>query len=118
VAQLDVAEDQAWLAALGVLPHAEKVSGDEFVRELIVPVSDTEEVRVTWDVTDSSVRVRHQRNGTIVCDLFREMATRLTVVGTGSKGEVIVEYGSTEWSGRARIQVLPDVVIEDSVLRS
>lgn len=64
------------------------------------------------------VRVRHQRNGIIVCDLFREMAARLTVVGTGSAGEIIVEYGSSGWSGRARVQVLPEVRIEDEVLRS
>lgn len=116
--RLEVADDQAWLAALGVMPHTEEISGDEYVRELIVPVSDSEEVRITWDITDGSVRVRHQRNGIIVCDLFREMAARLTVVGTGSAGEIIVEYGSSGWSGRARVQVLPEVRIEDEVLRS
>ncbi|WP_250030262.1 hypothetical protein [Paractinoplanes maris] len=94
------------------------MTGDEFVRELRFPVSDVEEVQITWDVTDDSVRVRHRRDGRVVCDLFREMATLLTVAGTGPGAEVIVEYGSDGWSGRARIQVLPAVVIEDTLLRS
>jgi hypothetical protein len=118
VPKLEVAADQAWLACLGVLPETEAVSGDEYVRELRVPIADAEEVQITWDVTDDSVRVRHHRDGRIVSDLFREMATLLTVAGTGSVGEVIIEYGSNGMSGRARIQVLPAVLIEDTLLRS
>ena len=116
--RLEVADDQAWLASLGVLPETEEVTGDEDVRELRIPVSDSEEVQLTWDVTDCSVRVRHHRGGRIVSDLYRETATLLAVVGTGSAGEVIIEYGSSGWSGRARIQVLPNVLIEDTVLRA
>lgn len=116
--ELEVAADQAWAACLGVSPGPEQVSGDEYVREVRVPVADAEEVRITWDVTDGSVRVRHVRHGRILSDLFREMATLLTVTGTGSVGEVVIEYGSDGWSGRARIQVLPAVLIEDTVLRS
>jgi hypothetical protein len=118
VSGFEVADDATWLAALGVMPQPERISGDECVREVVVPVSDSEEVQITWDEIDSSVRVRHWRNGSLVCDLFREMATRLTVVGTGSVGEVILEYGSSGWSGRARVHVLPQVQIEDGVLRS
>src|SRR5687768_9121550 len=36
------------------MPAAAARSGDEFVRELIYPVTDSEAVHVTWDVTDSS----------------------------------------------------------------
>ena len=115
--RLEVADDQAWLASLGVLPETEEATGDEYVRELRIPITDAEEVQITWDVTDSSVRVRHHRSGRVVCDLYREMATLLTVVGTGSAGEVIIEYGSDDWFGRARVQVLPEVLIEDTVLR-
>ncbi|WIM99879.1 hypothetical protein ACTOB_003546 [Actinoplanes oblitus] len=115
---LVVAADQDWLACLGVPPDTEEVSGDEYVREVRVPVSEAEEFQLTWDVTDDSVRVRHHRDGRIVTDLFREMATLLTVVRTGSAAEVIIEYGSNHWSGRARIQVLPAVLIKDTLLRS
>ena len=116
--KLEVATDHAWAACLGVSPEIEPVPGDEYVREVRVPVADAEEVQITWDVTDGSVRVRHHRRGSIVSDLFREMATLLTVTGTGSVGEVVIEYGSDGWSGRSRIQVLPAVLIEDTVLRS
>ena len=115
---LAVADEQAWLAALGVLPQPEESSANDFVQELVVPVSDSEEVRITWDVIDDSVRVRHHRGGTIVCDLFREMATVLTVSSQGATREVIVEYGLTGCRGRTRVQVIPEVKIEDAVFRS
>ncbi|MGK5682694.1 hypothetical protein [Actinoplanes sp. URMC 104] len=115
---LEVAADEAWLACLGVAPGTEDVSGDEYVRELRVPVAEGEEVQITWDVTDDSVRVRHRRGGRVVADLFREMATLLTVAATGSGAEIVLEYGSLGWSGRARIEVLPAVRVEDTVLRS
>lgn len=118
MSRLEVADDKSWLACLGVLPATEEVSGDEFVQEVRVPVTDTEEVQITWDVTDDSVRVRHRRDGRIVSDLFRETATLLTVAGTGSIAEIFIEYGAGGCSGRARIQVLPAVVIEDALLRS
>lgn len=116
--KLEVAADKAWAACLGVSPETHDVSGDEYVREVRVPIADAEEVRITWDVTEDSVRVRHHRDGRIVSDLFREMATLLTVTETGSVREVVIEYGSDGWSGRARIQVFPAVLIEDTVLRS
>ena len=81
-------------------------------------VEDPEEVLITWDVTDDSVRVRHRRDGTNVSNLFRELATLLTVTGTGSVVEVIIEYGSNGWTGRSRIQVRPEIVIEDKLVRS
>lgn len=115
---LDVADQQAWLVALGVLPQADESTGDDFAQQLLVPVSDSEEVRVTWDVTDDSVRVQHQRGGSILADLFREMATLLTVTSQDAVREIIVEYGWTGWRGRTRVQVLPEVRIKDEVLRS
>ena len=115
---LEVADDEVWLDALGAMPQTEGASGNEYVRELVVTVSDSEEVVVTWDVTDSSVRVRHQRNGITVLDLYRELAARLTVVSAGSAREIVVEYGETDWVGRATVQVLPDVRVADSVLRT
>jgi hypothetical protein len=118
VPKFEVADDQAWLACLGVSPETEQASGDEYVRELRVLVADSEEVQITWDVTDDSVRIRHRRDGRLVADLFREMATRLTVARTGSAREVIIEYGSAGWSGRARIEVLPAVFVEDTLLRT
>jgi len=118
VPRLDVADDQEWLTCLGVLPQAEEVTGDEYVREVRIPVKEAEEVQISWDVTDNSVRVRHHRAGRIVSDLYREMATRLTVIGAGSTVEIMIEYGSEGWCGRARVQVLPEVLIEDTILRS
>lgn len=115
---LEVADDESWLASLGVFPQTEGATGDDYVRELRIPVGDAEEVQITWDVTDSSVRVRHHRSDVIVSDLFREFATFLTVVSRGPVKEVIIEYGIAGVTGRSRIQVAPSVLIVDEVLRA
>ena len=113
---LQVADDESWLASLGVLPQIEDATGDDYVRELSIPVGDAEEIQVTWDLTDRSVRVRHHRSGVIVSDLFRELTTLLTVVNRGSFREIIIEYGTAGVAGRSRIQVAPSVLIVDEVL--
>ena len=100
------------------MPDAEAVSGDEYVRELVYPVTGSEAVQVTWDVTDNSVRVRHRRGGVIVTDLHREMATLLTVAGVGETAEILLEYGSGGYQGRTRVRLVPEVHIEDTFLRS
>lgn len=116
--RLEVADDQTWLASVGVIPRTEEVTDDESVRELRIPLTDADEVQLTWDINDRSVRVRHHRGGEIVTDLYRDLATLLTVVRTGAAREIIIEYGSTGWSGHTRIQLLPHVLVEDKVLRS
>lgn len=115
---LEVSDDESWLASLGVLPQTEGATGNDYVRELSIPVGDAEEVQITWDVTDCSVRVRHYRSDAIVCDLFRELATLLTVVSRGPAREVIIEFGICGVAGRSRIQVAPSVLITDEVLRA
>lgn len=115
---LHVADDETWWTALGVTPTVETVSGDELVREVIYPVADNETIHVTWERTANSVRVRHRRGDVVVTDLFREMATLLTVAGDGGSAEILVEYGAAGWSGRTRVRVSPEVLIEDTVLRS
>ncbi|WP_410675928.1 hypothetical protein [Amycolatopsis sp. cmx-4-68] len=53
-----VADDEAWLTVFGVVPRAEETSDETWVREVQVPVSATEELHVSWDVVERSVRVR------------------------------------------------------------
>ena len=116
---LQVADDEAWWTALGVTPTAETVSGDEFVREVVYPgTGSSETVNVTWDVTGNSVRIRHRRGDVVVSDLHRETATLLTVAGVGETAEIRLEYGSAGYSGRTRVRLTPDVLIEDTFLRS
>lgn len=107
-----------WWTALGVTPVDLTVSGDERVREVVYPVAGSETVHVTWNVIDDSVRVRHQRGDVVVTDLYREMASLLTVAGRGGSAEILLEYGGAGHSGRARVRVTPEVLIEDTLLRS
>ena len=115
---LHVADDEAWWTALSVTPTAETGADDQFVRELVWPVSDGEAVRVTWDATTNSVRVRHRRGDLVLTDLHREMATLLTVAGAGEAAEILLEYGSAGHRGRTRVRLTPEALIEDSFLRS
>ncbi len=118
VPRLDVSEDELWLDAFGVAPQTEEVSGDELVRQLLIPIDVAEEIHVTWDVTDDSVRVRHRRADRLLVDLHREQATLLRVEKSAATTALIMEYRASDAEGRARIQVSPEVVIRDTFLRA
>jgi hypothetical protein len=113
----DVADDAAWLDTFGVVPATEEDSGDEYVRELRIP-TDMAELHITWDVIDGSVRVRMRRAGNVVVDLYREQVARLGVDRNGKSTALVMEYRAADAVGRARIQVTPHVVIEDTFLRT
>jgi len=116
---LEVVDDAAWLDVFGVLPQTEEVSGDEYVRELRIPTDVAEELHVTWDVTDDSVRVRHRRaGGGVAVDLYREQATLLRAERNGTITALVVEYGTSDAVGRVRVQVTPEVLIEEKFLRT
>jgi len=115
---LEVADDAAWLDAFGVVPQTEEVSGDEYVRELRIPTDVAEELHITWDATDDSVRVRHRRADGVVVDLYREQATLLRAERNGTITALVMEYGTSDAVGRVRVQVTPEVVIEDKFLRT
>jgi hypothetical protein len=74
-----VAEDAAWLSVFGVVPQAEEASGEKWVREVRVPVSATEDLHVSWDIVERSVRLRWKRASEVIVDVYREQATLLTV---------------------------------------
>lgn len=74
-----VAEDDLWSSVFDVLPRTEEASGDDFVREVKIPLSEAEELHLTWDVVHRSVRIRYRRESDVVVDVFRELATVLTI---------------------------------------
>ncbi|MDR7252424.1 hypothetical protein J2X46_001400 [Nocardioides sp. BE266] len=115
--RLEAADDASWLDAFGFVPQTEEISGDAYVREIRVSTGVAEELHITWDVADDSVRVRHRGNERILVDLFREQATRLTIERDEHGTALVLEYGGPDGAGRARIQVSPEVVIEDNFLR-
>jgi hypothetical protein len=116
--KLRVADDNFWLSAFGVAPATEEATGDEVVQELRIPAKAGELLHITWDVTADSVRLRHWRGGRVVTDILREMATLLTVQGTGADSQVGVGYGSGGWTGRIQCRPHPEVVIVDNLLRT
>ena len=113
-----VAEDEVWLSAFGVLPQVEEATGDDEVREVRVPVSATEELHITWDLTDRSVRVRYKRASDVIVDVFREQATLLTVEDHKTGPVVAVEYHAEGCHGRSLVQTKPIFSLQDTFLRT
>jgi hypothetical protein len=113
-----VAADDDWLVSLGVLPLTEEASGDDYVRELRLPINDAEELHLTWDETDQSVRVRLRRGPEVIVDLYREQATLLTTEADGPRRYVVLEYRAGGYAGRTRVQVRPAFAMQDSLLRA
>ncbi|WP_212840210.1 hypothetical protein [Catellatospora sp. IY07-71] len=115
---LDVAPDDAWLSLLGVAPQTEEISGDEYVRELRFPITDTDELHLTWDQTDQSVRIRLNSGTAVVVDLFREQATLLTAEVNGTQRFIVLKYRAEGCTGTTRVQVQPAFAITDTFLRT
>jgi hypothetical protein len=93
---LQVTEDGQWLEVFGVLPQPEDVSGDEYVRKVRIPACGGEELHVTWDTTDASVRIHYERSGGVLLDLYRESATRVLVEKSAGFTALVVEYRSAD----------------------
>lgn len=114
---LAVAPDDDWLTLLGVLPQTEEVTGDEFVRELRLPLAGADELHLTWDETDQSVRIRLRRGQEVIVDLYREQATLLTPEVDEGQRSVVLEYKAEASVGRTRVQLQPSFALQDSFRR-
>ncbi|UKD51082.1 hypothetical protein L3Q65_24450 [Amycolatopsis sp. FU40] len=112
-----VAEDDVWLSVFGVLPQFEGISGDDFVREVKAPVSETEELHITWDAADRSVRIRYKRHAEVIVDIYRAHATLLTIENHETGPAVVVEYRTEGSHGRTLLRTQPAFTLKDTFLR-
>ena len=113
-----VADDDVWLSAFGVLPQAEEASGDDWVREVRVPVSLTGELHLSWDVVHQSVRVRYTLASDLIVDVYREQATLLTVDDRKTDPVVVLEYYAESCRGRTFVRAQPTLALTDIFLRT
>jgi hypothetical protein len=113
-----IADDDVWLSAFGAAPQTEEASGDDFVREVRVPLSATEELHVTWDVIHQSVPFRYARAAEVVVDIFRERATLLTVDDNEAGTVVILEYHADDCHGQAQVRTRPTFALKDTFLQT
>ncbi|MFC3452101.1 hypothetical protein [Amycolatopsis speibonae] len=60
----------------------------------------TEELHVSWDVNQRSVRVRYARASDLIVDVYREQATLLTVDDRKTSPLVVLEYYAEGCRGR------------------
>lgn len=97
-----VHDDDDWLRCLGVLPHTHSASDEEWVRELMLYVSDTERVLLPWDGHDDSVRLSYSvGSDRPLVEVFREKVLSLTAGRRGTVATVEVVWGSDSLAGRA-----------------
>jgi len=113
-----VADDEAWLSVFGIAPQTEEASGDNWVREVRIPVSATEELHVSWDVVQRSARVRWRQESQIIVDVYREQTTRLTVDDHNNEPLILVEYDAGGCSGRTVVRTRPNITLKDTFLRT
>ncbi|GAA1018821.1 MULTISPECIES: hypothetical protein [Amycolatopsis] len=113
-----VAEDEVWFSVFDVLPRTEEATGDDFVREVRIPVSETEELHLSWDATHRSVRFRHRRESDIVVDVYREHATLLTIEVRDTGPVVVAEYHANGFRGRTAVRFRPTFALTDVLLQT
>jgi hypothetical protein len=113
-----VADDEAWLSVFGIAPQAEEASGEKWVREVRIPISATEELHVSWDVVERSVRVRWEQASRLIVDVYREQTTRLTVDDHNNEPLVLVEYHAGGCSGRTVVRTRPNFTMKDTFLQT
>jgi hypothetical protein len=88
------------------------------VQEVRVPISESEELHVTWDITADSVRIRYRLRDEIVVEVFRELTTLLTVEVSASEKTVVLEYRAEDARGRTLFRVAPSFAMSDSFLQA
>ncbi|MFD5092371.1 hypothetical protein ACFWMR_17345 [Amycolatopsis thailandensis] len=113
-----VAEDEVWLSAFGVLPHTEAVSGDHLVREVRLPLSESEELHVTWDLTAWSVRVQYSRASDVIVDVYREQVSLVTIDDHRSGPVLEVDYHAEGGRGRMSVRTRPAFALADTFVRT
>lgn len=114
-----VHDDDDWLRCFGVLPQTHSASDEEWVRELTLYVSDTEQVLLTWDVHDESVRLSYSvGSDRPLVEVFREKVLSLTADRRGTVATVEVAWGTDSLAGRTIVTITPAFHLHDTLLRT
>jgi phage baseplate assembly protein gpV len=105
-----VPEDAEIVDAFGV--DVESKESDPMTQSFDVVNDSGDSVAISYDIAGRSVRVRWNREGTPLLDLYREGATLLQVSDVG----VTVQFESAELTGKLTVQLRPTVEIRDALL--
>lgn len=106
-------EDE-WLDALGV--DREPAGDEESPYQVEVSVGAGQELHIVVDTSGNSVRLIWTREGRNIVDIFRESARRMSVRSGKGEAHLEIEFETDGLVGRCDIQILPEVVIRDSLL--
>lgn len=109
-----VPEDTELLEVFGVASEAD--SAEDSTRVLHITGGADEEIVLSYDIPGRSINLRYSRAGVNVVDIFREGATRFTVGNKDHRTSILLTFESGSLTGETRIQVWPNVHIEDRLL--
>lgn len=75
-----------------------------------------ETLTVTFDILGRSVHFIWSRGATVVLEVYREAATRLSVSSGGGVAELTVTFETDQLAGEITLQVFPSISIHDQLL--
>ena len=106
------------VSVFDVFPQTEESSGDDFVREVKIALSETEELHLAWDTSHRSVRIRYRREADLVVDVFRELVTVLTIEIREAGPVIAMEYRAEGCRGRTCVRTRPAFALTDVLLQT
>ncbi|MEV6769197.1 hypothetical protein AB0N05_11280 [Nocardia sp. NPDC051030] len=111
-----VPDEDEFMQELGIELMAADSAGSETVRLVRLDLGSDDHVVFSFDVMGMSVRFRRVTRGTVVTDIFREAATRLSIGWVGESRRFVTEFNTDSLAGRLEITVGESVDILDQML--
>ncbi|MFB8004967.1 hypothetical protein [Nocardia sp. NPDC056000] len=114
--QFVVPHEDEFIQELGIELEGAHSGGSETVRQVTLDLGPDDHVVFSFDVTGMSVRFRRVTSGTVLTDIYREAATRLSIGWAGESRQFVTEFNTDSLAGRLVITVGHSVEILDHML--
>jgi hypothetical protein len=109
-----VPEDTELLEAFGVASEAD--DAEDSTRVLHITGESDEEIVLSYNIPGRSINLRYSRAGVNIVEIFREGATRFSVGNKDHRTSILLTFESGSLTGEIRVQVWPNIHIEDRLL--
>ena len=114
--QMEVPEDRYFIEAFGATPVPD--GANEFARRVALPVGDDDVLTFSYDVVARSVRYKWVRGGKTNLEVFREGATVVAIRESVGSTSLVVTFDVGVLAGELRIEIFPEISIQDELLFS
>lgn len=114
--QFVVPHEDEFIQEWGIELESERSAASETVRLVKLDLGPDDHVVFSFDVMGMSLRFRRVTRGTVVTEIFREAATRLSIGWVGESRQFVTEFNTDSLTGRLEITVGESVEIRDQML--